>query len=483
MDKKGGFLKELSIYGVGGVISRFSGVITAPIYTRFLSTEDYGLLDLITSLSAILMIIISMEMQSGYGRSYYEAKSTGRLKKLRGTISIFYLISITVITFLFFLLFPVLNNWTTLFDLSLMVPVVLKMFPTALVSLTLVTIRYEKRPVLYSIISIGNLFLTAFGGVFAVTYLGLGLGGILWSNTITSLIICLLVVFSVTKYASIELSLTYLKESFVYSAPIVPARIGTWMNQYIGRIFIAGSLSLSLLSIYSLALKAGLIMTLAVSAFKQSWSPRANQFFSKKNSEEKFAIMLDYYLCGYTALTVLITVLSPAIVAILAPKEYHSAVVYVGMVVVAVMWDGATNILASGNSWERKTYYNTYGSLLSAILSFAILYAFIERGELLIVSFVLVLASIIKTFFNLITAQRNHYIPYSLPNIIFVLVGTTIFATAAYFIYSLQYSWISKSTALLICGILLIAITDKFVLNSQGTNYLRLLLKKIKNKR
>ena len=45
------WIKDGLIYGLSATLAKFMGVFLAPIYTRVLSTEQYGLLDLATTVS------------------------------------------------------------------------------------------------------------------------------------------------------------------------------------------------------------------------------------------------------------------------------------------------------------------------------------------------------------------------------------------------------------------------------------------------
>jgi len=53
-------LKELArhsaIYGLGSIVARILGVLLLPLYTRYLSPGDYGLIETLVALSAVLEI-------------------------------------------------------------------------------------------------------------------------------------------------------------------------------------------------------------------------------------------------------------------------------------------------------------------------------------------------------------------------------------------------------------------------------------------
>ena len=223
-------------------------------------------------------------------------------------------------------------------------------------------------------------------------------------------------------------------------------------------------------------------MTLAGGAFKQTWSPQANKLFTQKKPESVFADMLNHYLFGFALFAVLIITATPMIVHILAPVEFYSAIKYVGFIVVAVMWNDVTNIVGSGNAWERKTYYNTYGSFAAACISIILLYLFIEQGGVLTATLTLIVASVIKSIINLITSQNNHPIPYSYSILIVMLLFSISFALISYLLYSspIYFTEWQASGTLLLVGIVSLFYMNKLLLKNKMITAAMLYMEEIK---
>ena len=466
--KVSSFIKDFSIYGVGGVVTRFVGLLTTPIYSRFLDTEGMGELELVNAISAVVIILASLEMHSGYARSYYESKSTNSLLALRGSLVIYFFLISVFLILVYLSSYDFIHAWLTIIDVSLLTPIFVSIFPILLITLVLVTIRFEERPILYSIITFLNVAGVAFFGIISVAVYDFGVHGILWSNAIVSWVVCISLFLMLPKYTSFSFELTHFKKVFAYSAPITPSVLGGWLNQNAGRIFIAGSVSLSALGIYSIALKVALIMSMATYAFRLAWSPRAMQYFSEKNSESRFSLTLNYYLIAFGFLTVFIISFGPLLVRVLAPEAFYQAAAFIGFLVVSQMWEGASDILGSGNNWERKTYYNSIGSITGGLISITILYFWIEQGGLLAASVALLVGSLVKVFLSLATSQRNHYIGYSYSSLLALCIVTIIYACFCYlvFIY-INVAWWQLSIIYFCVGITIMWIAERVVLKGE----------------
>jgi O-antigen/teichoic acid export membrane protein len=66
--------KHSAIYGVGGLIQRLVAVLLLPLYTRFLTPSDYGAIEALVALSAVIFALLRAGIQS----SFFPSTSTRR---------------------------------------------------------------------------------------------------------------------------------------------------------------------------------------------------------------------------------------------------------------------------------------------------------------------------------------------------------------------------------------------------------------------
>jgi len=80
----GELARHSAIYGSGSLVSRFIAVLLLPIYTRFLSPSDYGLIETLIALSAILTVLLAAGVKSAFFRFYFDgADDEGRRRVIR----------------------------------------------------------------------------------------------------------------------------------------------------------------------------------------------------------------------------------------------------------------------------------------------------------------------------------------------------------------------------------------------------------------
>ena len=83
-------LLELSrhsvIYGIGGLMSRFLAVFMLPLYTSYVSAGDYGRIELLMSLMAVVVVVVRGGANFGFIRFYFLDKAPDYRRRLVRTV-------------------------------------------------------------------------------------------------------------------------------------------------------------------------------------------------------------------------------------------------------------------------------------------------------------------------------------------------------------------------------------------------------------
>ena len=70
--------KHSVIYGLGGLIQRIVAVLLLPLYTRYLNPSDYGAIEALVALSAVIFALLRAGIQSSFFRFYFDAEDDRR---------------------------------------------------------------------------------------------------------------------------------------------------------------------------------------------------------------------------------------------------------------------------------------------------------------------------------------------------------------------------------------------------------------------
>lgn len=448
------FAKEVFVYGLSGTLSRFSGFFLLPIYTRFFSKEEYGLLELCAIVSSITFIIFEAQFLAGYCRYYYEDDEKFNKDKLISTSIVYYSLSWILAIILWYLL----GHWFSLIDLRLnkylLLPCFIGIFPNMINHLVLMYLRLEHKPVTYAWLSNGQVLLTAVLGILTVLFTDWKIKGVLWATASSSLIFIVPSIWIIIKKFNITITLSCFKVLSKYGFPLTPAVVGNWGLASIGGILIAHYLSLADLALYGVANKIGGMIFFAGNIFLVTWQPYALKKFTEKDSEEFFVYSLDLFYIFMFIGVIVVSTTAPLMIKILAPASYFSAYNLVPFIATAALWNCSFNILAAGNGWSGKTYYNAVGIILGAIVNVLLVIILIEKFSLLAVAISLLVGAFIKAVISLYFGQKNHYIPFNISSIINMFILSFIFCIIAYY---------CKSMPLYIIGSLIVGVISMII--------------------
>ena len=93
-------LKSSSIYAVSGLVRNLSGFVMLPIYTRYLTPADYGIVALMVFIVSMLEITLGARMGDASQKFYHDEKTEAGKKKVIATalfVTSFFSLLITVI--------------------------------------------------------------------------------------------------------------------------------------------------------------------------------------------------------------------------------------------------------------------------------------------------------------------------------------------------------------------------------------------------
>lgn len=426
--------KDTAIYGIIGAASRFVHVLLVPVYTRLFAPDEYGLLDLLTVTSTILLLLSGLQIESGIARSYFESKEGKRRELLVGTGLSLYIVSISIVVGVTWLVFRYFYYGYENVTWNHMIPLLVALFPGRFLALWLVILRLEQAKLLFGLLSVGDILLSAVFSILAVVTFELGIPGIFWGILISKLIWAVLGYIFMPFPIHPQWSPAYNKEILVYSIPLVPAVLTKWLQNYANRFLLVSLVSLSLVGVFSLGVKVAAIIALIDTAFRQAWSPYALQIMEEPGSQQKYARMLDVYLVGMFFCSATLGALGPFVVQIVATSEYSAAGDLIGFLTMGLMWSGALQILLLGINVVRKTYWGLVGFATGTVINLIALWLTVPWFGIVAAAVTYLFGTAITALIILFTSQAHYHIPYRYNVLGAVLLCSFILPLALYII-------------------------------------------------
>ena len=419
-------LKDSAVYGLTGALIKFSSLLTLPVYTRILTPEAFGILDLYITLAALLFIFFETQMASGFMREYYTYKEEGRLNLLLGNILGYYL-------FGSLLAFAIVVTLVTLFvqnaylNINYLLPIILYLLPKQIFDLYAIKLRMENESKRYLYFTSIKIFTVALFGVLTVLFIKASPQAILWSVFWANLIFGILAYHYFKKEIGIVWTLTYTKPLFYFGIPIMLVVLSNWFMSSISKFFIVEYLSFEDLAFYTIALKIGILYLLFTQIFKMVWDPIAIKNFTDSGDKKIYAKALNYYLTIGALFLFILYLNAATIIRLIATTKYATAATLAALILAAYFWRGAIMIVSSGNAWVKKTYFDLIATICGSIIGILIMFLYVKTYKLHAIALGEFSAALISFIFTLYFAQRNIRISYNYILILLFMVFTFLF--------------------------------------------------------
>lgn len=351
-------------------------LITTPIFTRLLSTSEYGQYNIFDLWLRIVTAFVSLHLDVGdYPQGL--VKFSDDRKRFSSSIQglTLALAAGWTVVYLAFHSF-----WNSLFRLTTiqMLAMLVMIWSTASFNLWAgekrVEYRYHKLVIATLLISIAKPIV----GIILV---------ILATDKVTARILGLAIVEFVgylgffivqMKRGKQFYSAKYWKRALIFNIPLIPHYLSQTVLNSADRIMISNMIGDGEAGIYSLGYSISLIMTIFNMAITSTLTPWIYQ--KLKAGRPRDISKTGYLAIGVLAFVTLgIISVAPEIVAIFAPVAYHNAIWIIPPVAMSVLFIFSYDIFAKFEFYFEKTKFTMISSMIGAVLNVSLNYLFIKH--------------------------------------------------------------------------------------------------------
>lgn len=373
--------KHSAVYGFSNVLSRIVGFLLLPVYTRFLTPADYGVMDLIYFTTAFIGMVIAMGINRAMARFYFDSEDQAKRNLAVSSAfygfsissSVFILIFIACSGFLNDLIFPE-NDYTNLLIIAL-VSLGLDVY----VQVGFTFLRIRQRSIQLVSVSVTRLIMQLSLNILFVVIFEWGVLGILLSALIVNALVAGFLISMMLRETGVRLSWPMLKEMIRYGLPLIPSEILAYTVTVSDRYFLNAYAGLSATGIYSVGYRFGVLVNTFVAApFAQIWWPRRFEMHKKKETEEVFSRIFTYFCSCICFVGLGISVVIKDVVKVATEEAYWDAYLVVPIITLAYIISRFQLHFNIGIAIKKKTIYSLYINLATAALSLLLNYFLIR---------------------------------------------------------------------------------------------------------
>jgi O-antigen/teichoic acid export membrane protein len=410
-------VKGTFIYTLGSLLPKIGAFIFLPIYLEYLAPEEYGIVSSLLIVNTVLITIYSLSLPRALYRIYYDYKETGDRKVLIGTI----IITVAVIA-------AALLGLTCLFgDIFRRIYESIPFYPfffystltcffLVLQEIPAIVLRIEERPAAFVSVNVSMFFVKSAIILLFVVWMGKGATGYLQADLIGTALFCPVYYFMIRKNITWKWRWDVCKNALLFSLPILPGMLASWVLNLSDRIFIEHYFSTREVGVYSLGYQiAGLILIFSL-AFRSAYDP---YFYRIANSEDQGAARKKLYKTNHVFLLVIL--LSCFSIAFFAKegivlffddryKEAHRIIPIISLAYLLSQANGLLNVMIYQ---QKKTKIVMYITLVSSAMSIALNFLLIPLIGIYGAAWSTVLSFFLVFLSTYYYARKTYFIPFN----------------------------------------------------------------------
>ncbi len=368
------FLKDSVTYALPSFVSRGLSLFLVPLYTRVLTPEDYGALDLFLVFANIVNLTIALEVSQAVSR-FYTTETDPDKKVGYASSAIWFTIGCYLLFTLIALIFiePLSRIVIGHSGLENILRIgLLNIFFYGILYLMQNQLRWELRSKGFALLSLVHTIVTTVLSVWLTIGLNMGLSGFMWGMLGGSCSAVLCGSWQLRKTFRFQFSRPLLSAMLRFSAPLVPASIAVWVSSYIDRMMINHFLSLEEVGLYGIGFRFASIISLVMVGFQMALTPLIYTHYEKTETPAELSRIFRLFLAFCLLFFIGMSLFAHDFLVMFTQPAYYDAKKVIIFLVPSIMLS-QMYIFAPGIYIAKKTglvvWINIAGATINALLN------------------------------------------------------------------------------------------------------------------
>lgn len=369
MNKKKQLAKNTIIIFLGKVCTQLISFFLLPLYTGYLTTSDYGIVDLITTYVTLLVPIITLELEMSIFR--YLVDSRGKSKDEKKLISNnFFILAYSLIIFI--ILYVIITCfWKFDYRWIILVNIIVCTLSGNLLQVA----RGLGKTIDYAISCIITGLVTVCSNILLIVVFNMGAEGMIISMALANGMCSLYLFLRLGLYKKINFSLidkSLIKGMYKYSIPLIPNGVSWWIVNVSDRTIISYVLGAGANGLYAVSNKFPTILSSLLGIFNLSWSESAALHINSSDRDEFFSDISNTVVKLFTSLGVGMIACMPFVFPLLINAKYSDAYNYIPILILGAVFNVAICLYSAIYIAKKMTKQVANTSIIGAVINIVV---------------------------------------------------------------------------------------------------------------
>lgn len=366
MSREKDFAKNTLILLIGKFATQFISFLLIPLFTHYLLTSDYGIVDLIQTYLTLLVPVLTLRLDSALFRFLIDNRENEKEKSRIISNVLIFTFFLTFLTAIIFLLISFVFTFKYI-GLSIINLIVLMIS-----SVLLQVLRGLGKNKEYSIVSIITGLLTLIINVILILIFDFNASAILISSIVANCVGIVYIIISTNILNYVNYSLldkALIKNILNYSLPMIPNALSWWVVNVSDRTIITIFMNITYNGIYSISCKFSNILNSIYSIFNLSWQENISLHINDNDRDLYISKMFMNIFMIFASLSLLINASIPVFFDFIIGKSYIESYNYIPILLFANSWSVMISLIGGIYISLKKTKEIAITTIMSALIN------------------------------------------------------------------------------------------------------------------
>lgn len=383
-------------------------LISGPVFTRLMTTEQYGIVSTFISWQSMFSVIITLNLSQGvFNNGMLDFKENRdefelSLLAISSTLSIAFLLAFCLLKPLFVNMFEMPESLIYIMILYFLVVPAYQFWSGRQ--------RYEFKYKKLTILTIGSAVVSLIVGIVAVLLAGENNTAVARVCVMEGVNIALGICFYIYLIikAKFRVRLDYCVYALKFNLPLLSHYLSMYVLSSSDRIMISKMISTSATAIYSAAYTVASVINIVWQSIEASLSPWIYEKLSNNDRNSVRKVTFDIVLL-FAVLCLGSTLFAPEIMLILAPKSYSTGVYVIPPVAAGVFFTAVYSLYMRIELYYKKTGFAAIATCIAAGVNILLNYIFIKIFGFIAAGYTTMACYILLSLFHYFNVKRKGY--------------------------------------------------------------------------
>jgi O-antigen/teichoic acid export membrane protein len=366
-----GLFRNLVIYGLGDAATAAIGFLLLPIYVRYLSPDDYGVIALLLTVEIGMKIVFRWGTDASFMRLYYDCRTDEDRQRLASTL-FFPLLAVNGTVLLAALgAAPWLS--VQLFGAARHVMalriVLISTFIGCFYFLPFHILRITGRSKTFIALTFSGQAATLGLKLLLVVGFGMGVTGVVAADLVVAIGLTAVLLPFYARLIRPVFSPPLLREALRLGLPRLPHGVAHQVTAVFDRYLLSRFVTLGEVGIYSIGASFALGLKLFLSAFENAWAPFYFSTMQEGDAKETLSRMTTYAWAILVLLASGLTAVATDAVRLMTTPEFHGAARIIPWIAAGVLFQGVYLLTSIGLNITKRTEYYPLATSAAAATS------------------------------------------------------------------------------------------------------------------